>query len=153
MTAYLTLRPEPWREATAARMVELILAHGMQGRTIINLFTGCRKAVEEVATRLPGLVYCNTLFPDVPLTRKLIDESAADGYRIICLCRAMIDTVTPELVAYAADKGIRVWDWGVQNEAEAAAAIARGISGFQMCSRSVASSVIDGILAHLPENP
>ena len=147
--AYLTLRPEPWREETARRMAELILAHHMQERTIINLYPGCKEAMDYVNGLIPGLVYCNTREPEDALTTELIDQSAAEGYQIICLCRRMIDTVTPEKTAYAASKGIRVWEWEISSIKDAAFDIARGISGFQMFSRDVTPSVVTGILAGL----
>ena len=149
LAAYLTLRPEPWRDATARRMAELILAHDMQERTIINLYPGCKEAMDFVAKLIPGLVYCNTCEPDDALTTELIDQSAADGYQIICLCHRKVDTVTPEKVAYAAERGIRIWEWEVTNAKDAADDIARGIAGFQMFSREVTVSVIDDILARL----
>ena len=142
VAAYLTLRPEPWREEVAQRMVELVRAHNMERRTIINLFTGVKEAVDCVSSLLPGLVYCNTQYPDVPLTTELIDLSAADGYKIICLNNRHLETVTPEYHRYAASKGIRIWTWGVSKAAECAAHIAQGITGFQMCSRDVTNSVI-----------
>ena len=61
----------------------------------------------------------------------------------------MIDTVTPEKTAYAASKGIRVWEWEISSIKDAAFDIARGISGFQMFSRDVTPSVVTGILAGL----
>jgi len=94
-------------------------------------------------------VYCNTCEPDDALTTELIDQSAADGYQIICLCHRKVDTVTPEKVAYAAERGIRIWEWEVTNAKDAADDIARGIAGFQMFSREVTVSVIDDILARL----
>ena len=142
VVAYLTLRAEPWRTEVAQKMVELIRAHKMEHRTIINLYTGVKEAVDCVSSFLPGLVYCNTKYPDVQLTTELIDSSAADGYKIICLNNHQLETVTPEKHQYAASKGIRIWTWGVSKAAECAAHIAQGITGFQMCSRDVTNSVI-----------
>ena len=146
VVAYLTLRAEPWRTEVAQKMVELIRAHKMELRTIINLYTGVKEAVDCVSSLLPGLVYCNTKYPDVQLTTELIDSSAADGYKIICLNNHQLETVTPEKHQYAASKGIRIWTWGVSKAAECAAHIAQGITGFQMCSRDVTNSVIAEML-------
>ena len=146
MVAYLTLRAEPWREETAKRMVESICAHKMQHRTIINLYTGVKEAVDCVSSLLPGLVFCNTTYPDVSLTTELIDLSLTDGYKIICLNLHQLETVTPEKLQYAAGKGIRIWTWGVSNAEECAAHIKQGITGFQMCSRDVTNAVVKEIL-------
>ncbi|MBQ7649678.1 MAG: hypothetical protein IJS15_01900 [Victivallales bacterium] len=151
LAAYLTLRPEPWREETARRMVESIVAHDMQGLTIINLYPGCVEAKDFVSSLLPGMVYCNTRLPEDALTTELIDESAAQGYKIICLCRRKIETVTPEKCHYAASKGIHVWVWEATNAQEVASDIARGVTGFQMCSLDVTVSVINEILSKLPK--
>lgn len=146
VAAYLTLRDEPWREEVARRMVDLVRAHNMERRTIINLFTGEKEAVDCVSSLLPGLVYCNTQYPGVPLTAELIDSSAADGYKIICLNIHLLESVTPEYHQYAASKGIRIWTWGVSNPEDCAAHIAHGVTGFQMCSRDVTNAVIAEIL-------
>ena len=146
VAAYLTLRDDPWREEVARGMVKLIRARNMERRTIINLFTGVKEAVDYVSSLLPGLVYCNTQYPDVPLTTELIDLSAADGYKIICLNNRHLETVTPEKHQYAASKGIRIWTWGVSKAAECAAHIAHGVTGFQMFTRDVTNAVIAEIL-------
>ena len=146
VVAYLTLRAEPWRAEVAQKMVELIRAHKMEHRTIINLYTGVKEAVDCVSSLLPGLVYCNTKYPDVQLTTELIDSSAADGYKIICLNNHQLETVTPEMHQYAASKGIRIWTWGVANKEECTAHIVRGVTGFQMCTRNVTNSIIAEIL-------
>ena len=146
VVAYLTLRAEPWREETAKRMIESLCAHKMQRRTIINLYTGVKEAVDCVSKLLPGLVFCNTKYPDVPLTKELIDSSSSDGYKIICLNLHQLGTVTAEMNQYAASKGIRIWTWGVANEEDCAAHIKQGITGFQMCSRDVNNSVVKEIL-------
>ena len=151
LAAYLTLRPEPWRNETAKRMAELILAHDMQRQTIINLYPGSREAMDFVSSLIPGMVYCNTRLPEDALTTELIDDSATNGYNIICLCHRMIDTVTPEKCRYAASRGIHVWEWEVTNAEDAAKDIANGITGFQMFTRDVTVSVIDDILSKLPK--
>ena len=145
--AYLTLRPENWRADTAKRMAELVLAHKMEKRTIINLFVGNKWSVSSCTSCIPNLVYCNTRRGNEPLTRELIDSSATEGYQIICLYFTnQLESITPELVEYAASKGIRIWNWAVGNREKAEAAIARGVSGFQMCSRDVNNAVIAEIL-------
>ena len=143
---YLTLRPEPWRPEVAKRMVELILKHNLQRRTIINLFTGNKEAMDTVSALLPGLVYCNTRLGTDALTTELIDSSAADGYQIICICQKMFDTVTAEKCSYAASKGIRIWNWGANSRELAAANIAIGVTGFQMYNREANNAFIAEIL-------
>ncbi|MBO4344146.1 MAG: glycerophosphodiester phosphodiesterase [Victivallales bacterium] len=150
LAAYLTLRPEPWRNETATRMAELILANDMQRQTIINLYPGSKEAMDFVSSLIPGMVYCNTREPQDELTTKLIDDSAADGYNIICMYRKQIDTVTPDVFRYAASKGIHVWAWEVTTEQEVAEYIAKGVTGFQMFTRDVTVSVIKDILSKLP---
>ena len=145
--AYLTLRPEPWREEVAQRMTELIVKHDMQRQTIVNLFPGCKEAMDSVEKLLPGLVYCNTRRPGDALTEELMDDSAEQGYKILCLCRRMIDSVTREKCRYAARKGLHVWIWDTENAKECAYDLAKGITGFQMFSKDVTPAVIDGILA------
>ena len=145
--AYLTLRPEPWRPQVAKRMAELVLAHEMKERTIINLFTGQKEAVDCVSALMPNLVYCNTRLSTDPLTRELIDSSAVDGYQVICLYYPkQFETMTPELCQYAESKGIRIWAWGARNREEVAATLASGISGFQMYNREVNNAVIAELL-------
>jgi len=144
--AYLTLRPEPWRPEVAKRMVQLLLAHRMQHRTIVNLYTGEKEAVSCVSALLPGLVYCNTKYPSDPLTPELIESSASDGYQIICLNVGQLETVTAENLELADSKGIRIWTWGVRNAEECAANINHGVTGFQMYTRDVNNSVIAEIL-------
>lgn len=144
--AYLTLRQEPWRPEVAKRMVQSIITHNMQHRTIINLFTGEKEAMTCVATLLPGLVYCNTRWPGEPLTPELIDSSAIDGYQIICLHAGQLETVTQENLERAAASNIRIWTWGVNNAKDCATNIAHGITGFQMFTRDVNNSVIAELL-------
>ena len=130
--AYLILRPEPWRDETAKRMCELLLAHKMEKRTIINLFVGNTQAVESCSSRIPNLVYCNTRRGNDPLSKELIDSSADEGYQIIYLYfTKQFDSITPELIEYAASKGIRIWNWAIETREKAEAAIAGGVSGFQ----------------------
>ncbi|MBQ9369428.1 MAG: glycerophosphodiester phosphodiesterase [Victivallales bacterium] len=148
--AYLTLRPEDWRKDVAKRMAELLVKHNMQHRTIINLFIvkkGADAAKQFVSEYIPGLVFCHTQRGNVPLSKELIDESATVGYQIICLYYAnQIDSITPELVQYAADKGIRIWCWGVGKEEQTANCLAKGVSGFQMSSRDINAAVVDKML-------
>ena len=148
--AYLTFRPEDWREDVAKRMAELLVKHNMQHRTIINMFLGnnVAKATKKVVDKyIPNLVFCHTQRGNVPLTKELIDESAAEGYQIICLYYTnQIDTITPELVQYAADKGIRIWCWAVGNTETTANCLARGVSGFQMGNRDINQAVVDKML-------
>ena len=144
--AYLTLRPEPWRPEVAKRMVQGLIDHNMQHRTIINLYTGVKEAVTCVSTLLPGLVYCNTRYSSDPLTPELIDSSATDGYQIICLNVCQLETVTPENLERATARNIRIWTWGVKNAEECATNIAHGIAGFQMYTRDVNNSVIAELL-------
>ncbi|MBQ9369427.1 MAG: hypothetical protein IJT83_16720 [Victivallales bacterium] len=143
---YLTLRPEPWRPEVAKRMVELILKHNLQHRTIINLFTGVKEAMECVESLLPGLVYCNTRLGTDALTKELIDSSVADGYKIICICQRMFDTITAENVSYAASKGIHIWNWGAGNIELVAANLTQGVTGFQMYNREANNAVIAKLL-------
>lgn len=143
---YLTLRPEPWRAEVARRMVELILKHNLQRRTIINLFTGNKEAMDTVSALLPGLVYCNTRLGTDALTMELIDSSAADGYQIICICQRMFDTVTAEKCSYASTRGIHIWNWGANSKELATANIAIGVSGFQMYNRDANNDFIKEIL-------
>ncbi len=150
MAAYLTLRPEPWRDEVAKRMCELILKHNMQGLTIINLYPGCIEAKDFVNNLIPNMVYCNTRLPNDALTTELIDESAAQGYNIICICRRMIETVTPEKCCYAASRGIHVWDWEATTAKDAESDLARGITGFQMFNNEATVSVIKALLSKLP---
>lgn len=146
--AYLTFRPDPWREGVAKRMTELIVKHNMQNRTIINLFWSSAKRPKDMISKyLPGLVYCHTLRGNVPLTKKLIDQSAADGFQIICLYyKNQIDAITPELCQYAAGKGIRIWCWGVGSKEAIAKCIAKGVSGFQNSAMDINDAVIDEML-------
>ncbi len=150
LAAYLTLRPEPWRNETARRMAELILANDMQRQTIINLYPGSKEAMDFVSSLIPGMVYCNTREPQDELTTKLIDDSAADGYNIICMYRKQMEKVTPETCRYAASKGIHIWDWENTDVNDVARDIAKGVTGFQMFSRDVTVSVIKDILGKLP---
>ncbi|MBR4674623.1 MAG: hypothetical protein IKP00_09175 [Victivallales bacterium] len=149
-TAYLTFRPEAWREDIAKRLAELLVKHNMQHRTIINMFLGenVARTTKQVVTKyIPGLVFCHTQRGNVPLTKELIDASATEGYQIICLYyKDQIDTITPELCQYAADKGIRIWCWAVGSKETAAASIAKGVSGFQMGSRDLNQAAIDEML-------
>ena len=147
MVAYLTLRPEPWREEVAKRMTELIVKHDMQRQTIVNLFPGCKDAMGSVAKLLPDLVYCNTRRNGDALTEELIDATAEQGYKILCLCHLMIDSVTREKCRCAARKGLHVWTWDTMNAEDCAEDLSRGITGFQMFSKDVTPAVIDGILA------
>ncbi|MBQ6471392.1 MAG: hypothetical protein IJJ33_05375 [Victivallales bacterium] len=144
--AYLTLRPDPWRPEVAKRMAQSLIAHNMQHRTIINLYTGVKEAVTCVSDLLPGLVYCNTRYSSEPLTPELIDSSATDGYQIICLNVCQLETVTPENLERATARNIRIWTWGVKNAEECAANIAHGITGFQMYTRDVNNAVIAELL-------
>ena len=152
MVAYLTLRPEPWREEVAKRMTELIVKHDMQHQTIVNLFPGCKDAMDSVAKLLPDLVYCNTRRNGDALTEELIDATAEQGYKILCLCHLMIDSVTREKCCYAARKGLHVWTWDTMNAEDCAEDLSRGITGFQMFSKDVTPAVIDGILAAQAQN-
>ena len=149
-TAYLTFRPEAWREDIAKRLAELLVKHNMQHRTIINMFLGenVARATKQVVTKyIPGLVFCHTQRGHVPLTKEIIDASATEGYQIICLYyKDQINTITPELCNYAADKGIRIWCWAVGSKETAAASIAKGVSGFQMSSRDLNQAAIDEML-------
>ena len=145
--AYLTLRSEPWREEVAKRMTELIVKHDMQSQTIVNLFPGCKEAMDSVAELLPDLVYCNTRRNGDALTEELMDATAEQGYKILCLCHLMIDSVTREKCRYAARKGLHVWTWDTMNAEDCAEDLSRGITGFQMFSKDVTPAVIDGILA------
>ena len=147
MVAYLTLRPEPWREEVAKRMTELIVKHDMRQQTIVNLYPGCKEAMDSVAKLLPDLVYCNTRLPEDALTEELMDATAEQGYKLLCLCRRMIDSVTREKCRYAARKGLHVWTWEATNAQECAYDLSKGITGFQMFSKDVTPAVIDGILA------
>ena len=145
--AYLTLRPEKWRDETAKRMCELVLAHEMEKRTIINLFVGDTQAVASCASRIPNLVYCNTRRGNEPLTKELIDSSVAEGYQIICLYfTKQFESITPELIEYAASKGIRIWNWAIETREKAEAAIARGVSGFQNEVRELNHAEISELL-------
>ena len=144
--AYLTLRPEPWRPETARRMAELVLAHNMEKRTIINLFTGQKAAVDCVSALIPNLVYCNTRLSTDPLTQELLDSSYADGYQIICLNHNQLETITPEFLEDATRKGIRLWTWGVGNAERCADNLAKGVSGFQMYTREVNNAVMATLL-------
>ena len=150
LAAYLTLRPEPWRNETATRMAELILANDMQRQTIINLYPGSKEAMDFVSSLIPGMVYCNTREPQDELTIQMIDDSAADGYNIICMYRKQIEKVTPEMCRYAASKGIHIWDWENTDVNDVARDIAKGVTGFQMFTRDVTVSVIKDILGKLP---
>ena len=151
MVPYLTLRYEPWQPEAAKRMVELIVAHNLQKRTIINLFPGKKEAIDLVSSMLPGLEYCNTRLLNDELTTELIDSSANDGFRIICLCRRTIETVTPEKCRYAASKGIHIWIWASYNYNECKEDIERGATGFQMYNRDVTNSVIAKLLEEIPQ--
>ena len=148
--AYLTFRPEAWREDIAKRLAELLVKHNMQHRTIINMFLSdnVAKATKQVVTKyIPGLVFCHTQRGHVPLTKELIDASATEGYQIICLYYTdQIDTITPELCQYAADKGIRIWCWAVGTEEKTATCLAKGVSGFQMGSRDLNQAAVDKML-------
>ncbi len=146
MVPYLTLRHEPWQPETAKRMVELILAHDVQRRTIINLFPGSKKTIDCVSALLPGLEYCFTGLPNQPLSAELIDSSAAEGYKLICICRQELASITPEICHYAASKGIHVWTWGANTIEDCKEDISRGVTGFQMVNRMATNSVIADIL-------
>ena len=146
MVPYLTLRYEPWQPVTAKRMVELILKHNLQHRTIVNLFPGKKEGMDCVAPLLSGLEYSNTRVPDDELTNELIDSSAADGFKIICLCRRHIESVTPEKCQYAASKGIHIWMWASYTLEECAEDLSLGITGFQMYNRLATNSVIAKML-------
>lgn len=131
--AYLTVRDEPWRPEVAEHMVELLHRFDMTGRTIINLYPPPQfEAVKLIDGLCPGLQYCHTLKPDTPLTAGLIDDSAAAGCRIICVCGITDGGFDPSLVRYAADAGVRIWCWGLKTQEELKDAVARGTSGFQM---------------------
>ena len=146
MVAYLTLRPEPWREEAAKRMTELIIRHDMRQQTIVNLYPGSKEAMDSVSKLLPGLVYCNTRLPEDALTEELINATAEQGYKILCLCRRMIDSVTPEKCRYAARRGVHVWTWEATNAQDCAYDLSKGITGFQMFTKDVTPAVIAEIL-------
>ena len=150
MVPYLTLRYEPWQPETAKRMVELILKHNLQNRTIVNLFPGKKEAMDCVSSMLPGLEYSNTGLPDQPLTKELIDSSEKDGFKIICLCRNQIKSVTREKCQYAAFKGIHIWMWGSYTLEQCAEDLSLGITGFQMYNRLATNSVIAKMLDEMP---
>ena len=150
MVPYLTLRYEPWQPVAAKRMVELILKHNLQNRTIVNLFPGKKEGMDCVAPLLPGLEYSNTRVPDDELTTELIDSSYADGFKIICLCRRTINSVTREKCQYAASKGIHIWTWASYTLPECAEDLLLGITGFQMYNRLATNSIIAKMLDEMP---
>ena len=132
--AYLTLRScESWRAETIVRMTELLRRFEMTGRTIINIFPpGFPEAVRMVDDLCPGLRYCNTMEQDTPLNEQIIEDSAARGFRIICLCGLTDGAFDPALAVRAAAAGIHIWCWGLETREALTDAVRRGATGFQM---------------------
>ncbi len=130
--AYLTLRDDPWRPEVVARMVELLRQYEMTGRTVVNFYPPQPGAVQLIDSLCPGLKYCHTLVPNTPLSEQLIDDSAAGGYSIICLCGLTNGIFDKRLAERAEATGIHIWCWGLKTIEAISTAVKCGVTGFQM---------------------
>lgn len=139
---YLTNRHEEWREETAERMAVLLRKHGLEDSCIMNLYSGDPRTLRAIRRVLPEPVACDTKHDCDLFSMQMIDDSAEQGYRILCLCHKSSAPVTKELISYAAGKGISVWEWGMTEPEEVKNYLDLGIRGFQMYTRKVTNSVI-----------
>ena len=139
---YLTNRHEEWREETAERMAFLLRRYGLENGCIMNLYPGDPRTMKAIRRVLPDPVACDTKHDYDLFSEQMIEDSAAQGYRIICLCHRSTAPVTKELVSFTFRKGIRIWEWGMTEPEEVKNYLDLGIGGFQMYTRKVTNSVI-----------
>jgi len=139
---YLTNRHEPWRLKTAERMAELLDKYGLTEKAVMNLYAGNPDTMKAIRTVIPDADACDTKHREELFSKEMIDESSAEGYRIICLCHFSEAPVTGELIAYAAERNISIWEWGMTSEEDVRRYLNLGVRGFQMYTRDVTNQVI-----------
>lgn len=142
MIPYLTNRHEDWRIKTAERMAELLNKYGLAEKAIMNLYSGDPETMKAIRTYLPDPAACDTKHEEDLFSREMIDRSAQEGYRIICLCHRSSAPVTKELTEYARSKEICIWEWGMTTEEDVKRYLDLGVTGFQMYTREVTNAVI-----------
>jgi len=139
---YLTNRHEDWRQQTAAHMAELLNKHGLTEKAIMNLYAGDPETMKAIRTYIPYADACDTKHREDIFSKEMIDESAAEGYKIICLCHFSDSPVTKELIGYAEKNGISIWEWGMTTKEDVLKYLQAGVKGFQMYTRDITNSVI-----------
>lgn len=135
---YLTLRNESWSSDTIDRMYYLLQKYGLVSKVIINLFPVDETLCSLLLGKDKSLIICATS-DSKHLDRSSIDDAYNLGCQIACFRRdngvghvdLLIDQLTPEIIQYAASKGIRLWAWNNTTAASIEEHIKAGIVGFQ----------------------
>lgn len=139
---YLTNRHEDWREETAGHMFKLLEKYGLTDKAIMNLYAGNPDTMSAIRKFIPNADACDTKHREDVFSKEMIDESAKEGYKIICLCHFSDSPVTKELIGYAEKKNISIWEWGMTTAEEVRKYLELGVKGFQMYTRDVTNAVI-----------
>ena len=135
---YLTLRSEDWASDTVDEMYYLLQKYGLVSKVIINLFSADETLCALLKNKDESLMICNTMDSAI-LNQASIDNTFNLGCCIACYRRdngsgytsRLLDQLTPEIIQYAASKGIRLWAWNNTTAASIEEHIKAGIVGFQ----------------------
>lgn len=135
---YITLRAYDQRE-TLSEVVRILRKYKMTDRCIINNYPPDEKTCALIREYLPEVPISFTTTSKMDVDSALVDRVAAYAPIMICANRNHIPS--PEVVSYAVGKGVRCLGWYPADAGVYAEWLSRGLSGAQICRKSVIANL------------